>query len=448
MLHVRFAIYRNSMFWVVAGLTAIALLLGLGLAYFSSDLDTLFRNQQSYRDYNTTLNDLLYNLTTAETGQRGYILTQNGDYLTPYTNSLPAIKKDLDTLSQSPVSAPYHSQIKRLNDLSNQKLSELQATVTAEQTQGQAAAMAIINTNVGFNDMHELHEIISQISTAQDKKLQGQINVSEQRTEILRYIAPVLAVVDIVLIVTILYLTQKAVRKEQQLENLKEQFVALASHQLRTPATAVKQYISLLLGGSFGKLKKEQEDVLEIINDSNERGIRIANSLLNITRVDSGKAVISEDPFDLSQFLRHVLTHYESAIKESRDQKLVVKMPKSPIVARVDQFYIRLIFENLIENASKYSDDGKKIEVTLKEAGNNIIFIVKDQGQGIKKEDIQLLFRKFSRLNQAVKKADGSGLGLYLVKQAAELHGGDVRVTSTPGKGSTFTVTIKKDPAI
>lgn len=432
------------MFWVVTALTAISLLLGLGLAYFSSDLDTLFKNQQSYRNYTATLNDLLYNLTTAETGQRGYILTQNGDYLKPYTNSLPTIKKDLGMLSGSPLSAPHRSQIKQLVNLSNSKLAELQSTITTNQTEGQAAALAIINTNAGINDMHDLHQLITTITNAQDKKLQAEVTVLQQRTEKLHYMAPLLAFVEIVLIITIVYLSQKAIKKEQQLENLKEQFVALASHQLRTPATAVKQYISLLLSGSFGKMKKEQKDVLAIINDSNERGIRVANSLLNITRVDSGNAIISEEPLNLSQFLSHVLTHYQGALKESRGQQLIVKMPRAPILARVDQFYIRLIFENLIENASKYSEDGKNITVSLKEVGNNIVFSVKDQGQGIKKDDIPLLFRKFSRLNQAIKIADGSGLGLYLVKQAAQLHGGDVKVTSVPGKGSTFTVTIHK----
>ena len=184
--------------------------------------------------------------------------------------------------------------------------------------------------------------------------------------------------------------------------------------------------------------------MLAIINDSNERGIRIANNLLNITRADGGKVSISEDPVDLTKLLKHILTHYQEALKEAKNQKIILKIPKHPVTSRIDQFYMRLIFENLIENASKYSDDGKKITVTLKDEGDQIIYSVKDEGYGIKKEDIPLLFKKFSRLNQAVKKADGSGLGLYLVKQAVELHDGTVSVASTVGKGSTFTVKIEK----
>ncbi|MDB5183976.1 MAG: hypothetical protein JWO07_657 [Candidatus Saccharibacteria bacterium] len=425
-------------------MTAIALFLGLGLAYFSSNLSSLFQKQENYRSYLSTANDLKTDLLNAETGQRGYIITQNDYYLKPYNHALPLIQSDLKILDDSPLSDSYRQQMKQIDSDSASKLSELKATIDTLRSQGQSAAIAIVSTNVGINDMDSLRALIMGITDAQNTQLQSEIKTAELQTDILKFLAPVVGILDIGLIVTILYLTRKAIRREQQLENLKEQFVALASHQLRTPATAVKQYLSLLISGAFGKMKKEQTDILKKINDSNDRGIKIANNLLNVTIADSGKVTISENPVDLSQLLKHVLTHYIDALKESRSQNVILKMPKNAIFSRVDPFQIRLIYENLIENASKYSADHKRIYVTLQASPTWITFSVKDSGIGISKKDIPLLFKKFSRLDQAARRAEGSGLGLYLVKQAAELHGGEVNVLSIAGKGSTFTVRIKR----
>lgn len=445
MLRLQLPIYRYPLFWIVAAMTSIALLLGLGLAYYSLNLSALFRSQEDYRNYVVVTNDLKYNLLNAETGQRGYLITQNEQYLKPYQEALPAIARDIDYIKSSAQSDPYKKQIDEIIRLTDRKLAELKLTIDALKEQGQTAAYSIVNTNTGIDDMDTLRKVIGQVTDDQDGRLQAKIASAQDQASLLGYLAPIVAILDIMLIVAILLLMRRAIHHEQQLDNLKEQFVALASHQLRTPATAVKQYLHLLIGGTFGKLKKEQEDVLKKIHASNERGIKVANNLLNITLADSGDVKISDEPVDVSQLLLHVATHYTEALQESRGQKVIIKLPKKPVKARVDQFQVRLIFDNLIENASKYSDDGKSIHVTLQQSPEWITFSVRDHGQGIRKKDIPLLFKKFSRLDKASRKTEGSGLGLYLVMRATELHGGDVVVTSTEGKGSTFVTRIKKD---
>lgn len=446
MLRLQMPIYKYPLFWIVVGLTSIALLLGMGLAYFSLNLSSLFHSQEGYRSYLATTNNLKHNLLNAETGQRGYLITQDEKYLHPYNDALPLIKKDVAFLKESPLSGPYQKQVAEIAKLTDSKLDELRLTINTLRNEGQGAAFVIVSTNSGLDDMDTLRSLLGAITDDQDKQLQSKIAAARTQSTLLGYLAPFVAVMDILLILAILWFMKRTIQHEQQLDNLKEQFVALASHQLRTPATAVKQYLHLLIGGTFGKVKKEQEDVLRKINDSNERGIRIANNLLNITLADSGNVKVSENPVDLSQLLLHVLTHYTEALQESRHQKITVKMPKKSVMARVDQFQVRLIFDNLIENASKYSDDGKSIQVSLQESEEWVTFSVKDHGQGIRKRDIPLLFKRFSRLDQAARKTEGSGLGLYLVMRAAELHGGDVVVKSTEGKGSTFTVRLKKEP--
>jgi signal transduction histidine kinase len=430
---------------VVVALTLIALFLGVGLAYASARMNNLFHKQQQYQNYSNVLNDLLFNLTNAETGQRGYLITEDRTYLGPYDKAIPMIRKDLHVLKISPLSNNYRQHIDQITTISTQKLGELSLTISTLQSQGQPSAFTIVGTNTGKEDMIRLRALIGDITRAQNKDIHAKVATAEHRTAIMKFVAPIAGLLDLGLIATILYLTRRAIHKEQQLENLKEQFVALASHQLRTPATAVKQYLNLLLAGTFGKLKKQQQDVLVIINDSNERGIHIANNLLSVSRASNKEVHISDKPINLSQLLKEVVNHYKKAIEGSKGQKIIVTIPGNPILARVDSFYIRLIFENLIENASKYSDTKKKIHVSLAARKDTIIFTVKDEGQGISKRDMPLLFKKFSRLDQAIKKADGSGLGLYLVRQATLLHGGDVSIKSVNGKGSTFTVKIRQD---
>lgn len=437
--------YKSPMFWVIAALTILALVLRIGLAYQFSSLENLIQRQQQYQDYGNTLNNLLYSLTSAETGQRGYLITQNTAYLAPYTSALPAVQKDIKTLQTSPLSSQFKPQISEITAIANKKMSELKLTVATVHSQGQAAAFAIVNTNVGINDMATLKHLIGGISATQGNNIRANITAAKARVQLLGYAAPFATVTDVFLVAAILYLSRKAMKKEQQLDVLQEQFVAIASHQLRTPATIVKQYLNLLLDGVFGKLSKKQKDVLAIVSASNERGIKVANDLLSIARIDNKEINVSGEPVDLCQLLTQVINHYREALSKSKQQKLVVRMPKRAVMARVDPFYVSLIFENLIENASKYSEDHKKIYVTLKSTHGFITFSVKDQGDGIDQNDASLLFKKFSRLNEAVKKVEGSGLGLYLVKQAALLHGGDAIVQSTLGKGSTFTVTLKQE---
>lgn len=445
MLRLQQPIYQYPLFWIVFAMTSIALLLGLGLAYYSHNLSTLFRNQEAFRNYVVVTNDLKQNLLNAETGQRGYLITENKRYLKPYEDALPAIERDLRFIQSSPLSEAYKERIDEITRFTNSKIKELNLTIETLRNEGREAAFMIVNTDSGIDDMNTLRTLIGEVAADQDIRLQASIASAQGQANMLRYLAPIVAIIDILLIVAILLFMKRAIRHEQQLDNLKEQFVALASHQLRTPATAVKQYIHLLIGGTFGKLKKEQEVVLRKIQDSNERGIRVANNLLNITLADSGNVKKSNEPVDISQLLHHVLSHYTEALKESRNQTIILKMPKRPVRAKVDQFQIRLIFDNLIENASKYSDNGKNIHVTLQNSPEWITFSVRDHGQGIRKKDIPLLFKKFSRLDEASRKTEGSGLGLYLVMRAAELHGGGVNIDSAEGKGSTFTVRIKKD---
>jgi PAS domain S-box-containing protein len=226
------------------------------------------------------------------------------------------------------------------------------------------------------------------------------------------------------------------------LNRAKDEFISLASHQLRTPATGVKQYLGMVLEGYVGELTPSQQEMLELAEDSNERQIQIINDLLQIAHIDAGQVKLHKKPIDLVNLLEDVLSEHSSKFHK-RHQKIIFKHKPGKLIAVVDEPRMRMILDNLLDNASKYSHDNKTITVELSKSKDTAKIAIQDEGVGMKKKDISKLFRKFSRLDNPLSvMAGGTGLGLYWVKKIVDLHGGSITVDSKLNKGSTFTVTV------
>lgn len=231
---------------------------------------------------------------------------------------------------------------------------------------------------------------------------------------------------------------------ELALEQAKDEFVAITSHQLRTPATAVKQYIGLLLEGYADPLTESQRLFLERAYESNERQLHIVEDILRITQLDLEKVVLKPREVDVRKVARDAADSVISRF-ESKSQKLIIKEPNEPLVANVDPDQLRVAIENLLENASNYTWEGRQITLTTRSrAGLDKVYIsVKDQGVGIDPADYSKLFQKFSRVpNPLSVETGGTGLGLYWAKQIIAMHGGSIRVKSAVGKGTTFTICL------
>lgn len=226
-----------------------------------------------------------------------------------------------------------------------------------------------------------------------------------------------------------------------ELNVAKDEFISLASHQLRTPATGVKQYIGMLLQGFMGDVSEMQRIGLQKAYESNERQLKIVNDLLLVARVDAGKVILTKGPCDVTQLIRDVAGEQQTEI-ETRSQQLCLRLPPS-LILPVDGRFLRMVLENLVTNASKYSDDRLPITIRARRYGNKAHISVTDKGVGIRKSDLPKLYQKFSRIyNDRSALVDGTGLGLYWSKKIIELHNGELRVRSQTGKGSTFTIAL------
>lgn len=227
----------------------------------------------------------------------------------------------------------------------------------------------------------------------------------------------------------------------RELNNAKDEFISLASHQLRTPATGVKQYIGMLLQGFMGDLTDVQRSGLQKAYESNERQLKIVNDLLLVARVDAGKITINTEPVELVRLIKDVANEQQEEIK-ARGQHLVLRLPRE-LTVQADARYLRMVIENLLNNASKYSGDGLPITVQAGTHGGFACITVRDKGVGISKQDMPKLYQKFSRIyNQRSSVVDGTGLGLYWSKKIIELSCGTLTVKSRIGQGSAFTISL------
>lgn len=230
---------------------------------------------------------------------------------------------------------------------------------------------------------------------------------------------------------------------QDELQRTKDELLALTSHQLRTPASGVKQYVGMLLQGFVGELTPQQESIAKKAFAANERQLETINQLLHVAKADADQLVLQKDVLDLVDLTRQVIDSMSGTI-EDHGSEVIVKAPKQRLIyVFVDERYLRMVIENLISNALKYSEAGKPVRITITARNDNAIISVRDYGVGIEEADIQLLFKKFARIpNPLSKTVGGSGLGLFLSEQIMLAHGGDIEVDSKIGKGSIFTITV------
>lgn len=236
--------------------------------------------------------------------------------------------------------------------------------------------------------------------------------------------------------------TEELEQANIQLKNLdkaKSEFLSIASHQLYTPLTALRGYISMMQDGDFGKVPDKQEPVLDILEKSASRLIDLIKNLLDVSRIESGRLELKLESIDLVEMTKELVADLmPNAI--AKDLKLEFHAPAGATAhVVVDRERLRQVMLNFVDNAIKYTEAGR-IDVYVYQKGDYIAFSVKDTGKGIKREDIARLFNKFMRVGGASRfHTEGTGLGLYVARQIVREHHGEIHVDSPgEGKGSTF----------
>lgn len=231
--------------------------------------------------------------------------------------------------------------------------------------------------------------------------------------------------------------TKRKYKETKEISRMKDEFVSVVSHELRTPLTSMRLYNALLLEGKMGSLTKEQENTLRIIASENTRLTNLINDVLQLSKLESRRVKLAKQRCDLFKLVDYGA--YQ-ALAEQKGITIVNHVPKGFMV-HADPEKFRQVFINLFSNAIKYTNPGGSVHLDAKREKTGWLFVVRDTGIGMKKEDVNRIFDKFYRVEDYMtRKEGGTGLGLPIVKHIVELHGGSIEVESTLGKGSMFTV--------
>lgn len=224
----------------------------------------------------------------------------------------------------------------------------------------------------------------------------------------------------------------------QKIDEGKDEFISMASHQLRTPLTSVKGYISMILDGDTGEINDMQKHFLEESFESSERMVHIINDFLNVSRLQTGKFILDKTNGNFVEVVEKEVHGLENAAK-ARNLTLNFNSDSDSIQMRVDFGKLSQIIMNLIDNAIYYSKPGGVVNVSINQTKDKVEFMVEDSGIGVPESEQSGLFTKFYRATNARKqRPDGTGVGLYLAKKVALAHKGDVVFKDNKGKGSTF----------
>ena len=233
-----------------------------------------------------------------------------------------------------------------------------------------------------------------------------------------------------------------------EMDRLKDEFISVASHELRTPVTSIKGLLELLTDDQCGPLTEEQSRFLEIIVRDTDRLDRLVGDLLDVSRIDSKLIGLDRSELNLSDAIDEVILEMESEIAAKRIEIVTALVDRSMEVYG-DPSRINQVISNILGNAIKYSPEGSSVQVVASSWAKDDRFVqvsIRDHGSGILPEDAGRLFDKFYRAdNSLTRSTTGTGLGLAIAKALVELHGGEIWVESAPGAGSVFSFTIPKN---
>ena len=356
--------------------------------------------------------------------------TTTSVHMSPQAEQLVATKAQLEHLFEhSPV--PY-----------------LRIDRTGQILQGNLAAVRLFATT---QDQIEQISLFSQLVTADETstsvilgKLESGVSVSdleliirttadsERWVRLSIYVAGINAAECLVTLVDI--------TQQKRIDQAKSEFVALAAHQLRTPIAAIRWNIELFMNNQSLVLEEKMQGYITKVSRNAVRMVTLINDFLSVSKLETGTFEADPETVDFTNYLNEILEEFTSTIQQ---KKLAVQLqtPPTAVTVQADGRLLHIVTSNLISNATKYTPNEGTVYVSYEVQDPYVVFSVRDSGIGIPLHEQVHLFTKFYRASNARQhRAEGTGLGLYIVKQSAEIMGGDIAMQSVENEGSTFTV--------
>jgi signal transduction histidine kinase/CheY-like chemotaxis protein len=440
---------REDGVWLGAAIAAALVLVGLAVLNWSGvrEADRQYREQLRARG---EVNRLVSLVTDAETGQRGFVLTGEEKYLEPYDRATQRIAEVLLELkSDLGGDRELSGALEDLRANVARKLSELALTIEMRREQGFDAALAEIKTDRGRVYMEQVREIASRMLARQNDLLETAFHQAENKA-VNSLIVTLAASLALLFIVALINLNLKREKDLAMAANqAKSSFLANMSHELRTPLNAIIGYSEMLQEelGPQADPKAIAAD-LEKIRSAGKHLLELINSVLDLSKIEAGKMDLYVETFAIAGLAEEVINILKPLADQNGNQ-LKLDFPPDIGSMRADHVKVRQSLFNLISNACKFTHNGD-VRVTIARSSVDghdwIEFAVRDTGIGMTREQLEKIFDPFTQADASTtRKYGGTGLGLALSRRFARMMGGEIKVESEKGKGSTFRLRI---PAI
>lgn len=234
------------------------------------------------------------------------------------------------------------------------------------------------------------------------------------------------------------------VTEKREVEKMRSDFISIVSHQLRTPLSAIKWFMEILLEGDVGKLKTKQAEIIKETYENNNGLIKFVNQLLNVSRIESNRLSINPETINLNNEVEKIIKEIKPLLEEKKQKFTFKSSEDESMTIKTDKNLLKNVLDNLLVNASKYTPDNGNIslEITRKDS-DTLLFTISDTGIGIPAREQKKIFGRFSRASNAINyNASGTGLGLYVAKSILNMIGGKIWFKSEENKGTTFFLEI------
>ncbi|AFY03020.1 ATP-binding protein [Bdellovibrio bacteriovorus] len=394
-----------------------------------------------------------------ETGQRGYVLTQNEQFLKPYMDANDAIEKEFETLEKSaPQTLKVRPEYQALSELVRKKIEISEEVINKVRVGKLSAAIALVKSGEGKDVMDRLREAVNTVITNERARvlaLKKESEITAQRNQLWQALGTGMA---FVLIIVAFFMTEYEGRQRRKLEKqlvharnealqasqMKSSFLANMSHEIRTPMNGILGMTEVLLDQNpESGIKKK----IQIIRESALNLLSLINGILDLSKIESGKLELEESYFEPRKLIQEVINTVDYSAKSKGLELHASVSEQTPAAFSGDVLRLRQILINLLGNAIKFSSEGT-VSLALNsfrsdQSRTMLQIQVKDQGLGMDEATLAKIFSPFEQADKSTtRKFGGTGLGLSITKQLVELMNGKIEVESRPGEGSTFWVTL------
>lgn len=386
--------------------------------------------------YIMKLEEGMADMLNAETGGRGYLLTGNTIFLETYNDALPRIKNHIQELRQISNAQSLKKETDKLQERINARIATLNQSL---ENRRRGVPVTEEHLLTGQRQMNEIRRIVQSL----EDRLRNQSltrRTKTNRSVITMYLGIIsLSAINMFLSAIGYYLINRDLRKRVKSEEKKNEFISVASHELKTPLTSIKAFTQLLARYYKDTPDQKAQEYLKRMEGQLNRLSTLVEDLLDVTKIQAGKMVFNEDVFDIDELIDEIMADMQPV---AHGHTLTRKGSANKRVY-ADRYRLGQVLTNLITNAVKYSPGKDRIYIFADSDEEGVKIGVQDFGIGVPKEKQKLLFDRFYRIDDDDRHSfPGLGLGLYISAQIMKRHHGKIWVESEEGHGSTFFLSL------